>query len=271
MLNFILDVLKISTIEILYITGITILVGYLLGFLEKLINTNMQRALGYKGILVTAWLGTPVHELGHAIMCIIFGHKINRIKILQLNSSDGTLGFVEHSYNNKNIYQRIGNFFIGIGPILSGIFVLLISIYLLLPNSINVFQHSLNNNLSYNKIDFGLIKLSLLSSISLIKFVFTLSNLTKLGFWIFIIIAFDVSSHIALSKPDIKGAEDGLITLYILMIFSNIVAKGFNVNTLDYVIKITKYNVYFTSLLFIALIFSIISFFISYMFYFIKS
>ena len=58
MLNFILDVFKISTIEILYITGIIIIVGYLLGILEKMINTNMQRSLGYKGILLTAWLGT---------------------------------------------------------------------------------------------------------------------------------------------------------------------------------------------------------------------
>ena len=102
MLNFILDVFKISTIEILYITGIIIIVGYLLGILERMINTNMQRALGYKGILLTAWLGTPIHEFGHAAMCITFGHKINKIKLLQLNSPDGTLGFVEHSYNNKN-------------------------------------------------------------------------------------------------------------------------------------------------------------------------
>ena len=270
MLSFILNIFKVSTMEILYVTGIIIIIGYLLGILERMINTNMQRALGYKGILLTAWLGTPIHELGHAAMCIVFGHKINKIKLLQLNSSDGTLGFVEHSYNNKNIYQKIGNFFIGIGPILSGMFVLLISIYLLLPNSINVFEHSLNNNLAYTKVDLSLIKLSLLNSISLIKVIFTLSNLTKLGFWIFIIIAFDVSSHIALSKPDIKGATDGLITLYILLIFSNLVAKGFNVNTFDYVIKMTKYNVYFTSLLFMALIFSIISFFISYLIYFIK-
>lgn len=270
MKNFILDIFKISTIEIFYITGMIILVGFLLGFLEKMINTNMQRAFGYKGIIATAWLGTPIHELGHATMCVIFGHKINRIKLLQLNSSDGTLGFVEHSYNKKNIYQRIGNFFIGIGPIISGIFVLLIALYLLLPNSINVFEHNLKNNLNYTKIDLSLIKLSILSSVSLIKSIFILNNLTKLSFWIFVIITFDVSSHIALSRPDIKGAQDGLITLYIILVFSNIIAKYFNVNTFNYVIKITKYNAYFSSLLFMALIFSVISFFISYLAYFIK-
>ncbi len=270
MINFILDIFKVSTLEIFYITGIIILVGFLLGILEKMINTNMQKAFGYKGILATAWLGTPIHELGHAAMCVIFGHKIERIKLLQLNSSDGTLGFVEHSYNNKNIYQRIGNFFIGIGPILSGMFALLVALYLLLPNSINVFEHSLKSDFNYNTMDFSLIKWSLLNSVSLIKFIFTTNNLTKLGFWIFILVAFDISSHIALSKPDIKGAQDGLLTLYILLIFSNLIAKGFNINTFNYVIKITKYNAYLSSLLFMSLMFSAISFLISSVAYFIK-
>ncbi|WP_026884339.1 membrane protein [Clostridium akagii] len=270
MTNFILDIFKVSTIEIFYITGMIILVGFLLGILENIINSNMQRAFGYKGILITAWLGTPIHELGHAAMCVIFGHKISRMKLLQLNSGDGTLGFVEHSYNKNNIYQRIGNFFIGIGPIFSGISALLIGLYLLLPNSINVFENSFKNNITYNKVDLNLIKWSILNSASLIKFIFTINNLSKIGFWVFILLAFAISSHIALSKPDIKGAQDGLITLYILLIFSNTLAKYFSINTLDYIIKITKYNAYFSSLLFMALIFSIISFFISCIAYYIR-
>lgn len=264
------NIVKISTIEIFYLTGIIIIIGFLLGILEKITNKNMQKSFGYKGILTTAIIGTPVHEIGHAIMCVIFLHRINKIKLLQFHSTDGTLGYVEHSYNKKNIYQRIGNFFIGVGPILSGTFVLLLSLYFLLPSSFTAFNSSLKQNLNYTTIDFGLIKYIFFNSLYLIKYIFSITNLIRINFWIFVIIAFSVSSHIALSKPDIKGALDGFLMLYIIIIFLNALAQNFSVNTFDYILRITKYNAYFSSLLFLALLFSVISFFISQVIYFIK-
>jgi len=270
MTNFFLNIIKISTMELFYLTGIIIVVGFSLGMLEKMTNTNMQKSFGYKGILATAIIGTPIHEIGHAIMCIVFFHKINRIKLLKIHSKDGTLGYVEHSYNKGNVYQRIGNFFIGIGPILSGTFVLLLSLYFLLPNAFMSFNNNLKQDLTYNIINLNLIKYVFLNSLSLVKFIFSIKNLTSVNFWIFAIIAFSVSSHIALSKADINGALDGFIMLYVLLISFNILSEYFSINTFDYILKITKYNAYFSSLLFLALLFSIISFLVSHAIYFIK-
>lgn len=269
-MDLFINILKTSVIELFYLTALIIVIGFLLGALEKGTNTNMQRAFGVKGIMTFAIIGTPIHELGHAAMCLIFGHKITRMKLIDTNSRTGVLGYVEHSYNPNNIYQRVGNFFIGIGPIISGIFVLIIGLHFLLPQSFELFQSHLKGNLNYSLLDTKLITWNLNASIGLIKSIFTLANLTKISFWIFIILAFCVSSHIALSKPDIKGALDGFVFLFVVIVVINFIARYFNINTYDYMLRIGKYNAYVASFLIMALVFSVISFVISYVLYMIK-
>ncbi|QIL50058.1 hypothetical protein G7084_01220 [Weissella coleopterorum] len=64
-----------------------------------------------------AWLGIIVHELSHAVIAVLFGHQIQSISFLQPADARGTLGYVEHTYDPHNWYQKLGNFFIGIAPI----------------------------------------------------------------------------------------------------------------------------------------------------------
>lgn len=269
-MDLLITVLKTSIIELFYLTALIVIIGLLLGVLEKGTNKYIQRTFGAKGIMTFAFIGTPIHELGHAAMCIVFGHRITRMKLIDTHSRNGVLGYVEHSYNPNNIYQRVGNFFIGIGPIVSGIFVLIISLYFLLPQSFEFFENHLKSNLNYNIMDTKLITWNVITSISLMKSIFTLGNLTKAGFWIFLILAFCVSSHIALSKPDIKGALDGFIFLFVVILVVNFIAQHFNINTYDYMLRIGKYNAYAASFLIMALVFSIISFILSYFLYLIK-
>ncbi|MCZ9311024.1 hypothetical protein PAF15_03420 [Weissella koreensis] len=83
-----------------------------------LISKNMaisSNLFGHK--IWWAWLGIIVHELSHAVVAIIFGHKIKSISFLQPADAQGTLGYVEHTYDPHNWYQTLGNFFIGIAPI----------------------------------------------------------------------------------------------------------------------------------------------------------
>ena len=45
-----------------------------------------------------------------------------------------TYGYVEHSYNPRNLWARLGNLFIGIGPIFSGLGVVVLLLWLCFPN-----------------------------------------------------------------------------------------------------------------------------------------
>ena len=115
-LDFLIMFLQIS----FYPIGAFIICGLIVAFCERMVMYFCGR--GGRGIIyATSIIGTPIHELGHALMCLIFGHKIQEVCLWCPNSGDGTLGYVEHSYNRRNVYQRLGNMFIGMGPIFSGL------------------------------------------------------------------------------------------------------------------------------------------------------
>ena len=82
---------------------------------------------------VTSVIGTPIHELGHAFMCLLFFHPIERIKLWTPNPKNGVYGFVEHRYNRKNLWARLGNLPIAFGPIFSGLAVTVLMLYLCFP------------------------------------------------------------------------------------------------------------------------------------------
>ena len=62
------EALKISSLELITLVGPLIVLGLILGIMERKANRYFFAAYGMKGILATAWLGTPIHELGHALM-----------------------------------------------------------------------------------------------------------------------------------------------------------------------------------------------------------
>ncbi|WP_237389785.1 hypothetical protein [Bacillus sp. USDA818B3_A] len=213
--------------------------------------------------MVTAWIGTPIHEIGHLLQCFIWGHRVTRVRLLQLNHPSGILGFVEHHYNPNSLYQQVGNFFIGLGPIFSGIGSLILSMYFLIPQSYFAFKNEVNQRVSYEELNLTILNTFWESISSICRSLFTFENLINPLFWLFLIIAFSISSHIALSKSDIKGSLKGLIMIFFILFLFNIISGLLNWNSYDMIVKLAGYNVYVLAFGSIAILFSLITLMIS--------
>jgi hypothetical protein len=196
--------------QVLWLFGPLFLIGYVLHWVSKLRDKALAASVGSRiGMYLTGWIGIPVHEMGHAIFCFIFRHKITEIKFFSL-SEDETLGYVKHEYNPKNSYQKIGNFFIGIAPMLFGAIVIYAALGILLPQYL---PEELSGSIAK-------------TGWEIFKNFFSANNLNDWRFWIFIYISLAVSCHMKLSTADLKGTSSGLITILCLMFLINLIANA---------------------------------------------
>lgn len=104
-----------------------VLLGACTSFCRRTVNRLLSDTFGFNAVRMTAFIGTPVHELGHVLMCLIFGHKVERVRWFPDRKSSAALGSVAHTYNRKSFYQKLGLVFISIGPMFSGLgFIMLV-------------------------------------------------------------------------------------------------------------------------------------------------
>jgi hypothetical protein len=256
-----------SFFQLLSLVGVLIAVGFMLGILERYVHTYLTRAFGQRGVLLTAWIGTPIHEIGHLLMCFIWGHRVTKVKLLQIKHTNGVLGYVEHQYNQTSMYQQIGLFFIGLGPIFSGIGSLVLGMYFMLPNMFGKLTHYI-----FNEIEISFDGTTVLGVVAetlsfLFENLFTVDNLINPMFWLYIVLSICISSHIALSRADIEGASRGLIALFIALLLFNFVARFLGIDSQQLIAKITSYNLYVLAFSSIALLFSLVTLLFSYLIY----
>jgi hypothetical protein len=258
-MDYLLTLLIRASLGTLYMTGMIILVGFILGFLRNHSMANFQRSFGWKAVAITAVIGVPIHELSHAIFCFIFRHKIKEVVLLQKRDEKGTLGYVNHSYNPNSIYQQAGNFFIGIAPIFGGIITLLVLMHFIIPGAYNEFITISMNNLNITDINGISLNGIFDSYIDLIKIIFSIKNFGNPFFILFLFLAICISSHISLSSADVKGASQGLFMIFLIILVLNILGfSQFNMAE-----NILKYNLILVGFLIVALIFSTITYLLS--------
>ncbi len=196
-------------LQVALIFGSIVLLGLLVHWCEKLFYYIMPSSRSV--YLTTGLVGTPVHELSHALMCIIFGHKIVAINLYTPNSQDGSLGSVEHMYNPKNIYQSIGNFFIGIAPITVGSLVLV----MLQSVSSNQYVEILGVLWAEQSITWDAVSQYVSGSFGSI---FAVGNLSSWVWWLCLVVSMQIALHMGLSGADVAGSWAGGIMLVILYI-----------------------------------------------------
>ena len=194
------------------------LVGYTLGAIVMcglavwVCQTLFIRLLGGQGsriVIATAIIGTPVHELGHALMCILFGHRITAIRLWQPSSPDGTLGYVSHTYNPSNVFQQLGNIFIACGPIFSGLIVLGLCLHYAFPAALAAYTGTVTSML-----DTSTTALELLAAgVQIVPDMAEEFLSDSFPVWarvILVIVMLSVSLHINLSPADMRNALRGV-------------------------------------------------------------
>ncbi len=247
-----MSILESILYQLVFTVGIIIAFGLIIAFCRRL----FVMIVGYKGpaiLLATGIVGTPIHELSHALMCLIFGHRITEIKLFTPGSSDGVLGYVNHSYNPRNLYHQIGNFFIGVAPIIGGSGALLLLLRFMVPETFS----ALVADLSTHSADLSFVNYFAMFG-AVFKNIFTLANLSNVWWWIFILLAISISSHMELSPADIKGSLGGFCLLTVIFVLMDVVLYIINPALLSGVTgAITSVSVYIAGFLAISGVFSL--------------
>lgn len=270
---FIAIIFSKTLIDLFRLFGNIIIFGFILYVLSSMTRRIFAKTLSPKAELyITGWIGTPIHELSHALFCIIFNHQINDIKLFTAKSD--TIGYVLHSYDSRSWYQQIGNFFIGVGPIIIGTIIVYILFLILAPE--------LKYDIFYIKIDKSSDILNMaLSGISnifisilnifanIVKSVIDNRSFKNIGFWIFVYLSIAVASHMELSPADISHAWKGMLFIFacslILNTFLLTIKILFNIEIPQYIISlIDKTLNTYSALLIFSCIISLFNFLISY-------
>ncbi len=92
----------------------------LLHLMERSVGRFLSHRLGWNAVLVTGWIGVPVHELSHLALARLFGHRIIDYRLFAPDPASGTLGYVRHGYSRPSPWQLVGALFIGVAPVLLG-------------------------------------------------------------------------------------------------------------------------------------------------------
>jgi hypothetical protein len=249
-----IDLLILYLQVVLYSIGVLIGCGIFIAISRKLFLYFIGATFGNNLIMKTALIGTPIHEIGHAVMCLLFGHKIKEIKLFQRNKESGVLGYVTHAYNKRNLYQVLGNLFIALGPIISCILVISLILFIVFPNATNELYETnfaiINSNI--NPLDF------ITNSFKLLPNLVNDSNFPIYIKIIALVIISSICLHANLSEEDINGGLGGLLLYLLLTFIITLIVSLISTDLLIEVIRYLKdYSIYCFSISIILILFSV--------------
>lgn len=225
-IDYILKSITATSAQVVILLGPVLLLAIAMQIAAEFVERFAYRLLGHKVYLwMFAWLGTAVHELGHAFFCVIFRHRIIDMQLFSLDPTTGTLGYVHSEFDRHNAFHVVGNFFIGIGPILFGSALIFFLHGALVSYGTQGQLSSITINFETIGLWSGLL-VFMQESISSAAFqltnILTMDNLTNWKFYLFLYFAFSIGSSITLSLSDIRGALSGFGALIVILLVLNV-------------------------------------------------
>jgi len=227
-LGYIWQVILGTFTQLFMLLGPLLFLAFIMHFVARKNESLSYKVMGPKVYLYGfGWLGTAVHELGHALFAIIFRHRITAINLFNFKAKDGKLGYVNHSYNRHSHYQRIGNFFIGIGPILLGSILLYFFSWLFFGfgySKIEPYEFVTEDVFTWSNL--GVIISTTWHNVwSYFGVVFAGEKTGFFKILIFIYLLYSIGSSITLSKADIEGSLDGFIYFVVFLFAFNLLSS----------------------------------------------
>ncbi|WP_314971380.1 hypothetical protein [Peptostreptococcus stomatis] len=222
--NYLLSALILS-LEILFVLS---LLASIFSFLGKKNTFYIYNCFGMNGLVITGLIGTVVHEFSHMLFCLIFRHEIVEFSLFRPYKSrfDGVMGYVNHSCDRSSPYQMVGNFFIGIAPIIVGTGCMILFMRILLPEEFKATYQTFNQNMAYMS-NINSIGDSLNIYINIVIAIIHNLNPFIRHSWpryiVFIYIMYSITSHMDLSKEDIINSRAGLLVFIILTYMINLI------------------------------------------------
>jgi hypothetical protein len=207
--------------QLLVLLGPAVAIGTAMHALAAVIDRRAQAAFGFRRYYLAAgWLGTAVHEAGHAAFALLFGHRISRIKWFDPSAREGTLGHVQHHFDPRSLYQRVGLFFIGVGPLVFGGAILYVAARGLLGPALFAPARAIARLDGLATSPAALARLAGEVGGAVLDFgqrLLTWGHLASWRFWLFVYLAFAVGGRVGLSRPDLALAARGLGLLVALL------------------------------------------------------
>ncbi|GMA70013.1 hypothetical protein GCM10025879_12590 [Leuconostoc litchii] len=111
--------------NIIYFLVIPIIIAWFISFLSGFLTQWLTLHTSYRITAILSFFGVITHEVSHLIVAIIFRHHILEFRLWQI-SDDGVLGYVNREYNPHSFYQKLGNTFISVAPVVGVSSVILI-------------------------------------------------------------------------------------------------------------------------------------------------
>lgn len=224
---YLVKVAAVTFVQLFTLFGPGLLLVALLSQLSAYVARQAAQALG-RGpyLLLFGGIGTLVHELGHALVALLFGFTIVGFKGFPSNPRDHIQGYVKRVADENSLWKKIGNFFIGIAPILFGTLFVFVALLVLFDRELRAFMselHILNGAALPGTGNFA--SQVLTDCAALVAFIFQPAHWLDWRFYLFLYLAFSVGSSIHLSSVDITNASGGFFVLAALWF-------GFNLATL---------------------------------------
>lgn len=246
----------------------------ILNLLSREQNKRLLYIGGWKALMVSAWIGTPIHELSHYLAAVIANHKIVDLKLFKPDKRTGSMGYLAHTYKEDDLYQTVfGNTIIAIAPFFGGAAVIYFFSTIIFPdfslfaakvpklyylnldnlNEWNTYTQFISSHLKF----FGY----------LFEKIFSLEMLSSWKLYLFLFLMFGIANHISPSGSDFENFWQPVTMLLVTIILLSLIVYPIINDPQAIIQAMSKYIFVFVPILYLAIFISVLWLILTYFVY----